>query len=171
MADPAMIKVHNLSSWPDALIKKAVKLALPTGLRTATLFITDTWFNFEHHLYHNEIVDQNEAVEWDGLAFTDEATAYSHLSQNAVFPLVWWVNTEFRSSYQRGMVLFSPMEFFVYNFAHELRHLWQRHNGEEPWLGEGFNKFDCEMDADLYAIIRLNEYRRKTAFTDYHNRP
>lgn len=169
-----MITIENLSDWPDTLLKEALSFANPAGLEDGKLIVTDVWFNFENHLVNGKITDLNPNVEWDGLAFTEDGVAYSHLSPKAVFPLVWWVNHNFTNSYQRGMVLFSPMEYFVYNFAHELRHLWQNDNRETQWLGElfdGVEDFDEEMDADLHAIIKLNKYRRASSFVDYNNRP
>jgi hypothetical protein len=72
---------------------------------------------------------------------------------------VWWVNEDFKDSYQRGMILRSPEEYFVYCLAHELNHLNQCLTKKR--LGKGYKNADDEMDSDLYSIIRLNEFRRK----------
>jgi len=154
-----MIYFDNLSSWPDEVIQDCVEFSAPERLKSATVVVSDIHFDFEEHLASKTFKDVNEAIEWDGLAFLNDKVVYVHLKQGVDYPLVWWVNEKLPGSYMRGMCLISPEEYFIYCIAHELRHLEQMLTTKR--LGRGFKDADDEMDADLYAIIKLNEWRRQ----------
>jgi hypothetical protein len=157
----------NLSNWPDKMLRKAIRMAWREGTSSAVLYVSEQWFDHGKHMEGETNLPVNPEIGWDAMCYYEEKIAYIFLSQAMEFPLVWWVNTSFKDSYQRGMAFYSPMEYFVYCFAHELSHIWQNENKRKKWLGAGMAGADAEMDADLYAILKLNEYRRKTKFKDY----
>jgi len=162
---------HNDSDWPNCMINKAIRYAWRPIKNKVKIHISDRYYDHDTHVISGEKVFTEENFDWDATAFPELFTIYVHLAHNNNYPMVWWVNSEFTESYQRGMVFFSPIEYFVYSFAHELSHIWQYENpNTKKWLGAGFPDADYEMDADLYATIKLNEYRRKTKFRDYNKR-
>lgn len=160
-------KLVNLSPWPDRMLKNAVRSAWRAGTSKAVIYVSDRWFDHERHMAGENELPVDHDITWDGVCYYEEKVLYVFLSQNIEFPLVWWVNTDFPQSYQRGMVFYSPTEYFIYCLAHELSHIWQYDNKRRKRLGTGFASSDDEMDADLFAILKLNEYRRKTGFRDY----
>jgi hypothetical protein len=160
-------KLINLSAWPDNLVKSALRMAWRPGTSGAVVYVSDRWFDADQHMAGENELPVDDDVGWDGVCYYEERVLYVFLSQTVEFPLVWWVNTELPGSYQRGMVFYSPAEYFVYCLAHELSHIWQFDNRRKKRLGDGFRSADDETDADIYAILKLNEYRRKTTFRDY----
>lgn len=57
--------------------------------------------------------------------------------------------------------LVDPIEALVYVLAHEWRHLWQLANSDLPRLNGGRGVFS-EVDADAYAIGRLEAWRKRS---------
>ncbi len=160
----------NLSPWPDRMLETVIRRVWRDGTSGATIYVSDRWFDHGRHMEGETDLPVDDSIGWDGICYYEEKVLYVFLSQTTEFPLVWWVNTRFKASYQRGMVFFSPAEYFTYCIAHELSHIWQNENRRKKWLGAGMPGADLEMDADLYAILKLNEYRRKTKFRDYNDR-
>jgi len=155
-----MVKITNLShNWSTDFLKPLVKFSTPKLVKNAEVFITDIWFDFENYLETGEFKSVDYDVEWDGLCFYELGKVFVHLKYGIEYPFVWWVNEDFKDSYQRGMILRSPEEYFVYCIAHEQSHINQTLTKKR--LGKGYKGADDEMDADIFAIIKLNEYRRK----------
>jgi len=156
--------LNNLSKWRLNTLVRACDFSISSKLKSVKVVVSDVWFDHDHHLETGEIIDEDTETEWDGSCFPEHKTIYIHLNKNTEFPLIWWPSNEIEGKYMRGMVLLSPAEYFVYCVAHESRHIEQ-----ETCITKLAR--DDEADADLYAIIKLNEYRVKTNFIDYRKRP
>jgi hypothetical protein len=106
----------------------------------------------------------DESISWDGRAYSwplNEALIF--ITDEAIqthFPMVWWPNEELSGNYVRGTYLRDVTEFLVYTAAHEVRHLEQWRNPRMGLMGKGFPGSDIETDADLYAILKLNSWRK-----------
>lgn len=154
------IILHNYSPYlnTDALTQ-IVKFVLPKNLPESIIVeFTDLWFDYNE----NDERVYGENVEWDGTAYFPNKVVIT-VSKDIKFPLNWWVNEDLPGKYIRGILLNNLEEFLVYCAAHELRHLEQWFFKKLKPLYQDF-KGDDETDSDLYAILKLNEWRLKFGY-------
>lgn len=152
------VDLINNSSWNVLFLKQVVEFSI-YGIKKylPSFSIEFNDFYFEEDKDGNRTYDKN--IDWDGTSW-DDGVIWINLNPKVKFPLTWWVNEEIKGKYLNGMYLNSPEEFFIYMCSHEIFHQVQFRNPKIKFFHKIF-KMDDESEADLYAIIKLTEWRKK----------
>lgn len=109
------------------------------------------------------IVIQSALGQWviDGTYYANDREMYLKVAKCTAFPFRMEITQKERDKgYLDGFYLRNKEEALVYIAAHELRHCFQAQHPTAKRMGKRKNKYS-ESDADIYAVRKLEEWRKK----------
>jgi len=127
-------------------LNELIKFCIPRGCKIKELHIRTS---------------KNKSYAWYGYYAPDSKIIRIGIGKESWFPMIVdRVDKDVKEGYKTDFLLSSRDECLVYVLSHELRHLWQGQNKKAPRKGKIKSTYS-ESDADIYALYKLRQWRRK----------
>lgn len=140
--------IINQTRLSDAKLRQIIKFVAPKGIKLPQIIIQEA---------------KNPWIIDGGYHPYDETPAecYLKIAKYTNFPFEMEVTKkEKKKGYLGGFKLKNKEEALVYLLGHELRHCYQHQYPNTPRMGIRKHRYS-ESDADIYAIKKLYEWRKR----------